>query len=873
MNPEQWKKVERLFNEAMEMEPEQRTTYLQEKCRDDEALYREVLSLIDEDDKVHDLLGKNTPAINMRSQTELQFANRLIGNILGEYTVHSLLASGGMGAVYRAHRSDGSFEQEVAIKVIHHSLTSATFIDRFRQERQILARLNHPHIARLLDGGLTDDGLPFLVMEMVQGIPINQYVSKHPLSVEEKLHLFLQICEAVNYAHSHLIVHRDLKPGNIFVDASGQVKLLDFGIAKVYESESFDANIQTLTNQETAPYTPEYAAPEQINGTEISTATDVYALGVILYELLTGVRPYEFKTRNISEIERVIFRTIPSRPSTAVLHASEESDKHPDLRHISRKLRGDLDSICLKALKKEPEQRYPNVEQFRNDMHRHLNGLPVSARGDFLTYRLKKHIQRHRIGVGLGVSFVIIIASIILFYTAKLQDQTRQAREEAAKATAVSEFLGSLFEAASPEEARGKVVTAQDILAAGAVRIERELTDAPDVQATMFNVIGDVYRRIADYDKAEQLMQKSLMHFRKLYGPESEEVFTLYANLGVLYYQTGNYEKSDSLLNLAIAGFNKDLFDPQTRADILSAKADLVFENGHIAQSDSFYRASQKFYQEAYGNEHPRLADILNARASIARHQEKYEQAESMYLQAMDLRRKLLGNDHPDIAHSLNHLGRLKYQMGQYRQAENYARQGLELRKKIFGTSNPETGASMSNLAHILSKMGRYREAAEFYRQVHAIMDDVYTDDHPYKAITAVNYGRALYWIGKYDEAESFLRSGLQQISEIMSENHSRTAGAMLALGNLFVDQGKYTEALPLLTRAHEIRMKEGSASPDDIAEIENALGFCLLKMNDVEKGKAYLLKSYDVLGKADNQKDPVVMVANRRFAEYPELF
>jgi tetratricopeptide (TPR) repeat protein len=309
-----------------------------------------------------------------------------------------------------------------------------------------------------------------------------------------------------------------------------------------------------------------------------------------------------------------------------------------------------------------------------------LNGLPVTASGDFITYRLKKYVKRHRMGIALSSSFLLILASIIIFYTVKLQDQTRQAQAEAAKATAVSEFIGSLFETASSEEARGKVVTAQDILAAGAGRIERELMDAPDVQATMFNVIGDVYRRIADYDKAEELMQKSLQQYQMLYGPDSEEVLTLITNLGVLYYQTGKFDKSDSLLNLAMAGFSHEKYNPQTKADILSAKAEVVFEKGNIAEADSFYMASLELYKEVHGTEHPRLADILLARGSIARRQKNFKLAESMYLQALEMRRKLLGNDHPDIAHSLNHLGRLKYQMGQYQQAENYAREGLDLR-------------------------------------------------------------------------------------------------------------------------------------------------------------------------------------------------
>ncbi|HEM49229.1 MAG TPA: serine/threonine protein kinase, partial [Caldithrix sp.] len=480
MDIERWDRIQSLFHSASEMRESERDVFLKNECQSDNALYLEVCSLFDEEDKLHHLLGANKPDINLKSLSQSKFADRLIGKTLSEYTIQSVISSGGMGTVYKAHRSDGSFEQEVAVKVIHQSLSTAGFMERFRQERQILAKLNHPNIAKLLDGGITEDGLPFLVMEMVIGKNLAEFVEANSLSIEQRLSLFLQICEAVRYAHSHLIVHRDLKPGNIFVTDSGQIKLLDFGIAKVFESEDNDLRIQTITFNEKAPFTPEYAAPEQINGYEISTATDVYALGVILYELLTGMRPYIFKSDQITEIQNVISNVIPSRPSTAIKQSTGVHHNKIQINQSVKRIKGDLDNICLKALKKEPLQRYDNVEQMKDDINRHLQGLPVKASGDFLIYRSRKFIQRHRVGVSLISLFLVVITSVVVFYTSMLKKQTEEALQETQKAKAVSEFLGSLFEAASPEEARGKTITARDLLSEGAKRINKELSDTPE---------------------------------------------------------------------------------------------------------------------------------------------------------------------------------------------------------------------------------------------------------------------------------------------------------------------------------------------------------------------------------------------------------
>lgn len=856
MHKEKWERIQTLFEQAVELDKNERDRFLQKECAGQPELLAEVQSLLDEDENLHPALSESA-GLKLKSMVSKAESDRMIGKILGEYRVESVIASGGMGTVYNALRADGAFEQQVALKISHHSLSSASFEERFRQERQILARLNHPHIARLLDGGVTDDGLPFFVMEYVSGQPIDQYVQDNNLSIDQILDLFLVVCKTVGYAHSQLIVHRDLKPGNIFVTETGQVKLLDFGIAKVFDSDSASPSAQTLTQGGQTPFTPEYAAPEQIMGQPVSTSTDVYAMGVILYELLTGQRPYSFDSSQIAEIQSVVTNAIPQKPSTIVLKNQNGKSLFSDIKLTSRRLRGDLDSICLKALKKEEQSRYATIEQMADDIQRHLSGLPVGASGDFLLYRFRKFTQRHKVGISTFSLFSITIFSLIYFYTAQLRQQTLEAQLEAKKAAAVSEFLGGLFEAAGPEEARGKEVTAEELLAKGAKRIDTELFDQPEVQATMFSVVGDVYRRIAEFEKAEQLFLKSLERAQTLYSAQSNEVIDVYQNLGNLYREMGQMERSGSYYSkaLELASVNENT-DDILFAEILHGKAILDYEQGSYLKADSLYAISLSIYQNFYGDEHSAIASLLNARASVARKLERFEESEQLYKQALNMRRKLFGDDHPDVAHTLNHLSRLMYFQGRYREAESYAREGLALRLKIFGEINPETAASASSLAGISKASGELSEALKYYRQVEYIVDQVYQDSHPYKPAIKGNIGSTLFELNRYSEAEEFLTESRRLMQEILPKDHIKQSGPALALGNLYIELGRLNEALPLLKESYELRSKRLPSDHQQIIEVINALGNCYLELKNYDLAESNLVESYQVLKKTKNAED-----------------
>ncbi|MGH7472284.1 MAG: serine/threonine protein kinase, partial [Longimicrobiales bacterium] len=512
MDPARWDRINELFHGALEREPRDRDLFLRAACADDASLYHEVHALLAAEAAAQRALGGMvSDAVTSLLDTSME------GKPVGPYRVVREIGHGGMGAVYLAERVDGQFEQQVALKLIKQGMDTEQFLRRFRAERQILARLQHPHIARLLDGGIDHDGRPYFALEYVAGEPIDRYCDARGLAVDDRLALFVDACRAVMYAHGNLVVHRDLKPAHILVTEDGQVRLLDFGIAKVLrEDEEASAG---LTQVGIRALTPAYASPEQVRGEAVGTSTDVYSLGVILYELLTGARPYDVEQRSPAEVERVVCHTEPERPSTKVLHSWGASAQAAqtfgrahgvDVTRARRRLTGDLDVICLKALQKDPARRYPSVEALLEDIRRNLAGLPVLARPDAIGYRLAKFAGRHRVGLMGTAATLVLIASVAAFYTVRLSNERDRAQQEAAKAEQVATFLRGLFEVSDPSESRGQTVTARELLDQGAQRIERELASQPVVRAAMMRVIGDVYHSLGLHTSAKPLLERAL---------------------------------------------------------------------------------------------------------------------------------------------------------------------------------------------------------------------------------------------------------------------------------------------------------------------------------------------------------------------------
>ncbi len=570
--PAEWSRIEAILDEVLELEPAARAEALERACAGDAVLRAQVERLLAADTDADQFL--ETPAmvyaagiVNAASAGMQADEQEQAGDRIGPYSLIREIGHGGMGRVFLAKRADGQFEQLVALKLVRHGSFGGEILGRFLRERQILARLQHPNIARLLDGGVNADGRPYFAMEYVEGKAITAYCDGRSLDISRRLSLFALVCDAVQYAHQNLVVHRDLKPSNTMVTAEGQVKLLDFGIAKVLqpdESDEQNAAEPTLTRLGSGPMTPEYAAPEQVRGEPVTTATDVYALGALAYELLTGRGPHQLSRLTAAEVERAVTERDVARPSSAVgrgtLLAARGKDgemaldaiataRGTDRRRLRRELRGDLDTIVMTALQKEPARRYASAGALLEDVRRYQSGLPIAARRDSVGYRTSKFVRRHAIGV---TATALVLLSLVGGFIG-MAWQARVASREAAKAREVSRFLSSLFEVADPARTNAADISALDLLNRGAMRIETDLAGQPDVQAEMMLLVGRIYRDLGVYDRAQPLLDRALALRASADGPHSVAAAEAMTELARLWQAKGRPDEAERLQREVLA--------------------------------------------------------------------------------------------------------------------------------------------------------------------------------------------------------------------------------------------------------------------------------------------------------------------------------
>lgn len=898
MNGERWNKIQTVFEKALELQTGERKDFLRKACAGDRQLFQEVVSLLEADANAPSLLdGLAVDAVDLTKDFNLE------GQRIGPYKIVREIGSGGMGTVYLADRAEGDFEQQVAVKLIKPGMDSRQILERFQSERQILARLDHPNIARLLDGGVNKDGLPYFAMEYLEGEPISDYCDRHKLSVEKRLALFQTVCAAVHYAHRNLVVHRDLKPGNILVSDDGTVKLLDFGIAKVLVSKDDEGRSQFLSMTQTGMHvmTPEYAAPEQVRGEPVSTATDVYALGVILYELLTGRRPFQFVTQAPAEIERLICTTEPAKPSTVISKSKNMTQRTKgeyeagqlgvstlratQPQRLKRQLTGDLDNICLKALKKETERRYSSAEQFLEDIKRYLAGLPVQARPDTFGYRAQKFITRHKGALAVALAVVTLIASLVGFYTQKLAQERDIARLEARKAERVSDFLTGLFKVSDPGQSKGEIITAREILEKGARRVQTELADQPEVQASMMDVIGHVYRSLGLYREAEGQLIAALQIQEDIYGADSPQTAGALISLAFLYNDDFDHEKAGNFLSRALqiqrqkfgasskeiaeslhllAQINQLKGEYQTADSLYQTILNaLTFDNsaailrdygvlqrelGNYQTAEELYRKALILDRKSYGDLHPEVAFDLHNLADALRKQGELQAAEPMYREALDIREKLFGDVHPDVGETLNHLARLLSQTGDYIAAESIARRALRVRKQVYGDENVAVVASSGNLAGILNARGNLDEAEHLYRWNLSMLRKIVGDKHPYVAAALNSVAAMLLAKGDLPEAEEIYRRSLALHRQVLPAGHVNLARPLHGLAQVLLKAGDASGAEVLLHEALDLNLKALGQTHWLTSEVQHTLGRCLVEMENFPEAEKLLLASYQTL-------------------------
>jgi serine/threonine-protein kinase len=795
---ERWARVKELFEAAADLTSNERTALLRKECDGDAALRRDVESLLDSDAQTDGFIEQ--PVLEMpRDLFPEPPDESLVGRQFGAYQIIREIGRGGSGAVYLAARADDEYRKEVAIKLIRRGLDTEDILRRFRNERQILAQLDHPNIARLIDGGTTDDGLPYFVMEYVNGQPIGAYCNAHSLSTTDRLNIFRKVCAAVTYAHQNLVIHRDLKPSNILVAADGEPKLLDFGIAKLLGPEE-EALAQTIAGQ--GVMTPEYASPEQIKGERITTASDIYSLGVLLYELLTGRRPYRLKTRTPEEISRAITIQEPERPSSAVTKVD-----HPQSSILNpRSLRGDLDNIVLMAMRKDPARRYASVGQFSEDIRRHLAGLPVVARKDTVSYRAGKFVNRHRIGVAAAA---LILLSLVGGIIATLI-QVQTAHRERARAEAINIFLGRTLNASNPDRNSKGQPTVQDILQDASRRLATdELSDQPEVQAELQRIIGESYLSLGQYDLAEQNLTAALETQTRVSGEDGIAALRTSVSLASLWAAAkGDYAKANKFYLAKLPLLRAEQKKGNLSADYLAAALN-GFALLRRAQGDS--REAEKLLREELtllpyvSSERKNNMGIAQAVLALTlADQGKFDEAIKVVREKIAAIRETRTEASSELAANLTGLGSFLLENGQTRESLEALREAEGIYRKLYGDANLQLGDNLRLQAQALFSEAKHPEAEARITETLKI----------YRGATNpkfINYATALMVEGlifsqtaRIDEAEKLLREAVRIRSENMPETHFLRATANGALGEFLTAQARFPEAEPFLLASYE---------------------------------------------------------------------
>ncbi|HEX8790970.1 MAG TPA: serine/threonine-protein kinase [Polyangiaceae bacterium] len=710
------------------------------------------------------------------------------GTLAGPFRLVSLVGTGGMGEVWTAERAGADFRQKVAVKLLHARGDAEALAARFRLERRILARLTHPRIARLLDGGTTEDDTPWLAMEYVEGLSLTEHCASKGLSVDERLQLFAKVCDAVQFAHRNLVVHRDLKPSNVLVGTDGEPKLLDFGIAKLLEHDADDDAPGALTRTGDRPMTPDYAAPEQVRGEPATTATDVWALGIILHELLCGVRPYRGGNKSVGEIERAILEGAPSRPST---HADEAS--------LRRRLRGDLDAIVLKALRAAPEDRYPSVETFASDVRRHLEGLPVTARGETSTYLLRSFVRRHRLAVSasaLGLAIVLAGLGGTLW-------QAHRAREEARRAEQVQEFLLALLQSFDPSD--GRAVTERDILARGEERLETELAGRPDVQAKLWRTFGRTWLNLGDYDHAKPDARRAIALARTAFGPRSEE---------------------EGLSLRLLSQIEAD-----SRTDI-----DDAVRSGELACS---------ILRERRGEDDLDTADACLGVGGLYRMLGDFPRAARMSAQGVAVYRRVKGERSGEALAAMVNDALVLGEWGKLDEAIETTRRVIPVMSDVSGPKSVDTLMTRYNLGYFLVEAGRADEAEPILRGVADDLTGVLGESVGSVANVWKARGRALVMLGRPAEGLALIDRALEKWTSLAERSESVAATLeyrAIALRSL----GRLGEAEADARHAVEMHL-EFVGDNQRPARARSILGSVLLDEGRTAEGRAELVRALAV--------------------------
>jgi serine/threonine protein kinase/tetratricopeptide (TPR) repeat protein len=837
MDADRWARMQQLFHDALARPAEARRAFLAAACGDDAALLTGVLRMLEADaadaSPLDHELARVAAQVFRLDTAELPLTD------FGPYRITKLLGEGGMGVVYLARRADlGSV---AAIKILRDAWLSPARRDRFAAEQRTLAQLHHPAIAQLHDADTLPDGTPWFVMEYVEGVPLTDYCRTHDTSLEGRLELFRAVCEAVQHAHGHAVIHRDLKPSNILVTADGRVKLLDFGIAKHLEEAEGTVD-QTRTGLRLM--TPAYAAPEQIRGERVGIHSDVYSLGVILYELLAGQPPFDLTGKTPAEAMSIVVEREPERPSAVARRPAEEAARRPRARSTAHTSWGDLDVLCLTAMHKEPGRRYQTVEALIRDIDHYLDGEPLEARPDSLRYRMGKFIRRNRVPVGAAAAVVVLLVGTVLFYTIRLTRARNVAVAEAARTQRIQNFMVHLFQGG--EEAVGPADSLHVVtLVERGVEEARNLDGDPLVQAELYQTLGTISQQLGRLDQADSLLTLSLDRRRALLGSEHTAVAEGLVALGDLRVEQARFEEGERLIRAALAIERRTL--PDDHPAVRRAMATL----GQVLQSrgeyDEAIAVQEALVAQAAGDS-PELAGNMSALASTHFYAGHYDTADSLNTLVLALSRRLYGDRHPMVAEDLINLGATQLERGDYLAAEAYDRQALGITRAWYGEDHPKTAAGLTLLARALIYQKRFDEASALLQEALTIRQRVYGPMHPSVASTTNELGNIAVAEDRYDEAAAYFSQIVEIYRAAYGGKHYLIGVALSNLASAYTGAKQYAKAEPLFREA--IAMYQETLPPDHtttaIGHIK--LGRTLLRQRRYAEAAPETLAGYEMI-------------------------
>ncbi len=864
------------------------------------------------------------PTVETEETTKMLRPSEDLSQSIPGFRLLQKLGEGGMGEVFEAEQLE-PVRRKVALKLIKRGMESKEVLARFDSERQALALMSHPNIAQVYDAGTTTDGRPYFVMEFVQGVPVTQYCDTNRLTTKERLELFTQICDGVQHAHHKGVIHRDIKPSNVLVkiqDLKPVPKIIDFGVAKAIAQRLTEQTLFTAIGEFIG--TPEYMSPEQAEMTEldIDTRTDVYSLGVVLYEMLVGAQPFdgrELRRAGFDEMRRKIREDEPPKPSVRLSGLGEQSTSAAKNRRLepstlARQLHGDLDWITMKALEKDRTRRYDSPGELAADIGRHLRNEPVLAGPPSTTYRVKKFVRRHTIGVAASALVVLALILGIAGTTVgmiRAKRAEKAASREAETAQQVSDFLVGLFEVSDPSEGSGEKVTAREMLDEGADRIRRELTDQPLVQARLMstmgwvyislglydtaqelleealaireaelppdhpdlaaslNELGEAYRERAEYDQAWPLYERALAIREEAFGPESMAVAAVLSNMALVLVDRGEYEEASSLYErmLAIDRHTLGPDDPELATSI-SNVAILHVRKGEFDEARALFERALEIFEKAYGPDHIMVASSLNSVGGVLNDMGDYRAALPFLERSVAIKEKVLGPDHPSLAGTLGNLGTLLKTLREFDRARTMLERASVIYREALGPDHPDYGESLSDLAIFHASTGDLEAAGPLFEESLAIRERALGPHHPIVATSLNNLGVYHRSMGDNEGARPYYERALEAYERSLDPGHPQVALALTNLANLVKDLGDYDEAREMYERALVIR--EEALGPDhpDVGYTVIGLASLADTIGDLETARAHVARTLEIWEKAYGPDHPQVAAVLDDYAD-----